>query len=79
MSIYRKIKDISASQLYELQERIEALYEMLPLDKDNCDEVWLRSCFRHILECILTDEAFFRLYDEDNSSLWKKKGGKKCV
>lgn len=60
--IYKKINDFSVSQLYELQDCIKALYKMLPLDVEDCDEVWFHNRFRYILECILTDEAFDRLF-----------------
>lgn len=60
--IYKKIEDLSATQLYELQDCIEALYEMLPLNVGDCDVCWFYNRLRHILECILTDEAFDRLF-----------------
>lgn len=60
--MYKNIKDLSATELFELQECIESLYEMLPLDENDCDEVWLHNRLRHILECLLTDEAFKKLY-----------------
>lgn len=60
--MYKNIRNLSASELYELQDCIAALYEMLPLDVEDCDEIWLHNRLRHILECLLTDEAYEKLF-----------------
>lgn len=58
--MFRRLKDLSATEYSELQDCIEALYELLPLT-DDVDEVWFRNRLRHILEDILTDDAYDKL------------------
>ena len=59
--MYKKLKDLSATNMFEIHKCIENLYEMLPFD-DNTDEIWLHNRLRHILECILTDESYNKLF-----------------
>lgn len=58
--MFRKLKDLSATECTEVQDCIEALYELLPFT-DDMDEAWFYNRLRHILEDILTDEAYKRL------------------
>lgn len=47
----KDFNELSVSELYTLEDCIEALYEMLPL-KEGLDEVWFANRLRHILEIL---------------------------